>query len=56
MFDLNKLKIRPATLDDVDFIATTIIEAEKSSVVAWGLGDRRLGHNCLLGTRFPFGG
>ena len=30
MFDINKLIIREATLDDVDFIATTIIEAEKS--------------------------
>ncbi|MBP5796963.1 MAG: GNAT family N-acetyltransferase [Bacteroidales bacterium] len=31
MYDPNKLIIRPATLDDVEFIATTIIEAEKSS-------------------------
>ena len=31
MFDINKLIIRKATLADVDFIATTIIEAEKSS-------------------------
>ena len=30
MFDIDKLIIREATLDDVDFIATTIIEAEKS--------------------------
>jgi len=30
-FDSDKLIIRPATLDDVEFIATTIIEAEKSS-------------------------
>lgn len=30
MIDENKLIIRPATLDDVDFIATTIVEAEKS--------------------------
>lgn len=30
MFDLSKLIIRPADLKDVDFIATTIIEAEKS--------------------------
>lgn len=31
MFNLEKLVIRPATLDDIEFIATTIIEAEKSS-------------------------
>lgn len=31
MFDINKLNVRPATLDDVDFIVTTIVEAEKSS-------------------------
>ena len=31
MFLPEKLIIRPATLGDVDFIATTIIEAEKSS-------------------------
>lgn len=31
MFNPEKLIIRPATLDDVEFIATTIIEAEKSS-------------------------
>ena len=31
MFHTEKLKIRPATLNDVNFIATTIIEAEKSS-------------------------
>lgn len=31
MFDINKLIIRKATLADVNFIATTIIEAEKSS-------------------------
>ena len=31
MYNSEKLIIRPATLDDVDFIATTIIEAEKSS-------------------------
>jgi hypothetical protein len=31
MFDSSKLIIRPATLDDVEFIATTIVEAEKSS-------------------------
>ena len=31
IFDHNKLVLRQATLDDVDFIATTIIEAEKSS-------------------------
>ena len=30
MFDINKLIIRPAKLKDVEFIATTIIEAEKS--------------------------
>lgn len=30
MIDESKLTIRPATLDDADFIATTIIEAEKS--------------------------
>ncbi len=31
LFDPDQLIIRPATLDDVEFIATTIIEAEKSS-------------------------
>lgn len=31
MIDENKLIIRPATLNDVDFLATVIIEAEKSS-------------------------
>lgn len=31
MIDENRLIIRPATLDDVDFCATTIIEAEMSS-------------------------
>lgn len=31
MYNPEKLVIRPATLDDVEFIATTIIEAEKSS-------------------------
>lgn len=31
MIEENKLIIRPATLDDVDFLATVIIEAEKSS-------------------------
>ena len=31
MLDPDKLTIRPATLDDIEFIATTIIEAEKSS-------------------------
>lgn len=31
MYNPEKLIIRPATLDDVEFIATTIIEAEKSS-------------------------
>ena len=31
MYNPDKLRIRPATLDDVEFIATTIIEAEKSS-------------------------
>lgn len=31
MYYSEKLRIRPATLNDVDFIATTIIEAEKSS-------------------------
>lgn len=31
MFDIDKLIIREATLNDVDFIATTIIEAEKSA-------------------------
>ena len=31
MYNPDKLIIRPATLDDVEFIATTIIEAEKSS-------------------------
>ena len=31
MIDENKLIIRPATLDDVEFLATVIIEAEKSS-------------------------
>ena len=31
MYNPDKLKIRPATLNDVDFIVTTIIEAEKSS-------------------------
>lgn len=30
MFDINKLVIRPAEMKDVEFIATTIIEAEKS--------------------------
>jgi len=31
MIDESKLIIRPATIDDVDFLATVIIEAEKSS-------------------------
>lgn len=31
MFDEKKLTIRKATLNDIDFIVTTIIEAEKSS-------------------------
>lgn len=31
MYNPEKLVIRPATLDDIEFIATTIIEAEKSS-------------------------
>ena len=31
MYNPDKLIIRPATMDDVEFIATTIIEAEKSS-------------------------
>lgn len=31
MFDESKLIIRPATIDDVEFLATVIIEAEKSS-------------------------
>lgn len=31
-FDERKLVVREATLDDVDFIVTTIIEAEKSSI------------------------
>ena len=31
MFDSNKLVIRPATYNDIDFIVTTIIESEKSS-------------------------
>ena len=31
MYDPKKLVVRPATLEDVEFIATTIIEAEKSS-------------------------
>ncbi len=31
MYNPDKLVVRPATLDDVEFIATTIIEAEKSS-------------------------
>lgn len=31
MYDPNKLTIRQASLNDVEFIATTIIEAEKSS-------------------------
>lgn len=31
MYNPEKLNIRPATLGDVEFIATTIIEAEKSS-------------------------
>lgn len=31
MIDENKIIIRPATLSDAEFIATTIIEAEKSS-------------------------
>ena len=39
LFDPDQLIIRPATLDDVEFIATTIIEAEKSSTDKIGPSD-----------------
>ena len=39
MIDENKYIIRKATLDDVDFLVTTIIEAEKSSTNNLGLAN-----------------
>ncbi len=39
MIDENKLIIRPATLDDVEFLATVIIEAEKSSTAKNGTAN-----------------
>ncbi len=39
MIDDNKYVIRRATLDDVDFLVTTIIEAEKSSTNNLGLAN-----------------
>lgn len=39
MIDDNKYIIRKATLDDVDFLVTTIIEAEKSSTNNLGLAN-----------------
>ena len=39
MIDDSKYIIRKATLDDVDFLVTTIIEAEKSSTYNLGLAN-----------------
>ena len=39
MIDGNKYEIRPATIKDTDFLAETVIQAEKSSTGMCGLAN-----------------